>query len=87
MRCTHDDMMRRYNHTTLAVVRKSNFFGALLLTAFLAAGIRDDLSDLNDQIARMAANEPALKRVLLESGTAFEELVKAAKDWKAAHWD
>jgi hypothetical protein len=31
--------------------------------------------------------EPALKRALLESGGAFEELVKAAKDWEAAHRD
>ncbi|KRR01029.1 hypothetical protein CQ12_27350 [Bradyrhizobium jicamae] len=29
--------------------------------------------------------EPALKRALLESGAAFEEQVKAAKDWEAAH--
>jgi hypothetical protein len=29
--------------------------------------------------------EPALKRALLESGAAFEEMVKAAKDWEAAH--
>ena len=31
--------------------------------------------------------EPALKRALLESGGAFEELVKAARDWEAAHRD
>jgi hypothetical protein len=31
--------------------------------------------------------DPALKRALLESGAAFEELVKAAKDWEAAHRD
>ena len=31
--------------------------------------------------------EPALKRALLESGGAFEALVKAAKDWEAAQRD
>ncbi len=31
--------------------------------------------------------EPALKRALLESGSAFEALVKAAKDWEAAQRD
>jgi hypothetical protein len=28
--------------------------------------------------------EPALKRALLESGGAFEAMVKAAKDWEIA---
>jgi hypothetical protein len=31
--------------------------------------------------------EPALKRALLEGGSAFEAMVQAAKDWEAAHRD
>jgi hypothetical protein len=68
--------------------------GALLLTAFLAAdaaNIDDPLHPRTRQLSTDAGAEqplePALKRALLESGAAFEELVKAAKDWEAAHRD
>jgi hypothetical protein len=47
---------------------------------------RADRMPLDDTGAEQPL-EPALKRALLESGAAFEELVKAAKDWEAAHRD
>ncbi|QHO74180.1 hypothetical protein ACH79_17630 [Bradyrhizobium sp. CCBAU 051011] len=54
--------------------------------ARLLKTVRADRMPLDD-----AGNEqpldPALKRALLESGAAFEELVKAAKDWEAARRD
>jgi hypothetical protein len=45
--------------------------------------VREDRMPLDDAGIEQAL-EPALKRALLESGAAFEELVKAAKDWEAA---
>jgi hypothetical protein len=48
--------------------------------------LREDRMPLEDTGAERPL-EPALKRALLESGGAFEELVKAAKDWEAAHRD
>jgi hypothetical protein len=54
--------------------------------ARLLEAVRADKMPLDD-----AGNEqplaPALKRALLESGAAFEALVKAAKGWEAAHRD
>jgi hypothetical protein len=46
--------------------------------------VREDRMPLDDAGIEQPL-EPALKRALLESGNAFEELVKAAKDWEAAH--
>src|SRR5437016_1944783 len=50
--------------------------------ARLMKAVRADRMPLDDAGAE-APLEPALKRALLESGAAFEELVKAAKDWEA----
>jgi hypothetical protein len=54
--------------------------------ARILEAVRADKMPLDD-----AGNEqplaPALKRALLESGAAFEALVKAAKGWEAAHRD
>jgi len=50
----------------------------------LMKAVRADKMPLDDTGAEQPV-EPALKRALLESGAAFEELVKAAKDWEAAH--
>src|SRR6478672_9033057 len=54
--------------------------------ARLMKAVREDRMPLDDTGAEEAL-EPTLKRALLESGGAFEELVKAAKDWEAAHRD
>jgi hypothetical protein len=54
--------------------------------ARLMKAVRADKMPLDDTGAEQPL-EPALKRALLESGAAFEELVKAAKDWEAAHRD
>jgi len=48
--------------------------------------VREDRMPLDDAGIEQPL-EPALKRALLESGGAFEELVKAAKDWEVAHRD
>jgi hypothetical protein len=50
----------------------------------LMKAVREDRMPLDDTGAEEAL-EPTLKRALLESGGAFEELVKAAKEWEAAH--
>jgi len=52
--------------------------------ARLMKAVREDRMPLDDTGAEEPL-EPALKRALLESGRAFEELVKDAKDWEAAH--
>src|SRR6476661_1714733 len=52
----------------------------------LMKAVREDRMPLDDTGAEEAL-EPKLKRALLESGGAFEELVKAAKDWEAAQRD
>jgi hypothetical protein len=52
----------------------------------LMKAVREDKMPLDDAGSEHPL-EPALKRALLESGAAFEELVKAAKDWEAAHRD
>jgi len=49
----------------------------------LMKAVREDRMPL-DEAGIEAPLEPALKRALLESGGAFEALVKAAKDWEAA---
>jgi hypothetical protein len=54
--------------------------------ARLMKAVREDKMPLDDTGAEQPL-EPALKRALLESGAAFEETVKAAKDWEAAHRD
>ena len=54
--------------------------------ARLMKAVRADRMPLDDA-GEEEPLEPALKRALLESGGAFEELVKAAKDWEAAHRD
>jgi hypothetical protein len=54
--------------------------------ARLMKAVRADKMPLDDTGAEQAL-EPALKRALLESGAAFEDSVKAAKDWEAAHRD
>ena len=54
--------------------------------ARLMKAVREDRMPLDDTGAEQSL-EPALKRALLESGAAFEESVKAAKDWEAAHRD
>ena len=51
--------------------------------ARLMKAVREDKMPLDDAGIEQPL-EPALKRALLESGAAFEELVKAAKDWEAA---
>ena len=52
--------------------------------ARLLKAVREDRMPLDDA-GNEQPLEPALKRALLESGAAFEELVRAAKDWEAAH--
>ena len=54
--------------------------------ARLMKAVREDRMPLDDAGEEQPL-EPALKRALLESGIAFEESVKAAKDWEAAHRD
>jgi hypothetical protein len=54
--------------------------------ARLMTAVREDRMPRDDNGIEQPL-EPALKRALLESGGAFEELVKAAKDWEAAHRD
>src|SRR3954454_11071112 len=54
--------------------------------ARLMRAVREDRMPLDDSGIEQPL-EPALKRALLESGGAFEELVKAAKDWETAHRD
>ncbi len=54
--------------------------------ARLMTAVREDRMPRDDNGIEQPL-EPALKRALLESGAAFEELVKAAKDWEAAHRD
>jgi hypothetical protein len=54
--------------------------------ARLMTAVRADRMPLDDA-GNEQPLEPALKRALLESGGAFEELVKAAKDWEAARRD
>ena len=54
--------------------------------ARLMTAVREDRMPLDDNGIEQPLG-PALKRALLESGGAFEELVKAAKDWEAAHRD
>ncbi len=49
----------------------------------LMKAVREDRMPL-DETGIEQPLEPALKRALLESGSAFEALVKAAKDWEAA---
>ena len=51
--------------------------------ARLMKAVREDRMPLDDAGIEQPL-EPGLKRALLESGNAFEELVKAAKDWEAA---
>jgi hypothetical protein len=50
----------------------------------LMKAIREDKMPL-DEAGVESPLEPALKRALLESGGAFEQLVQAAKDWETAH--
>ena len=52
----------------------------------LLKALRADKMPLDDA-GNEVPLEPALKRALLESGTAFEALVKAAKDWETAQRD
>ena len=52
----------------------------------LMTAVREDRMPRDDNGIEQPL-EPALKRALLESGGAFEELVQAAKDWEAAHRD
>ncbi len=52
----------------------------------LMKAVREDRMPL-DETGIEQPLEPALKRALLESGSAFEALVKAAKDWEAAQRD
>ena len=54
--------------------------------ARLMTAVREDRMPRDDNGIEQPLG-PALKRALLESGGAFEELVKAAKDWEAAHRD
>jgi hypothetical protein len=54
--------------------------------ARLMKAVREDKMPLDDTGAEQPL-EPTLKRALLESGAAFEEMVKAAKDWEAARRD
>jgi len=53
----------------------------------LMTAVREDRMPLEEDSGIEQPLEPALKRALLESGGAFEQLVKAAKDWEAAHRD
>jgi hypothetical protein len=50
----------------------------------LMAALREDRMPLDESGIEQPL-EPALKRALLESGGAFEESVRAAKDWEVAH--
>ncbi len=52
----------------------------------LMKAVREDRMPL-DETGIEQPLEPALKRALLESGSAFEALVKAAKEWEAAQRD
>ena len=52
----------------------------------LMKAVREDRMPL-DETGIEQPLEPALKRALLESGGAFEALVKAAKEWEAAQRD
>ena len=52
----------------------------------LMKAVREDRMPMDDNGIDQPL-EPALKRALLEAGGAFEELVKAAKEWEAAHRD
>ena len=52
----------------------------------LMKAVREDRMPL-DEAGIEQPLEPALKRALLESGSAFEELVQAAKQWEAARHD
>src|SRR5215211_3279252 len=52
----------------------------------LMTALREDRMPLDDSGIEQPL-EPALKRALLEGGAAFEDSVKAAKDWEAAHPD
>src|SRR5437870_829205 len=52
----------------------------------LMKAVREDRMPL-DEAGIEQPLEPALKRALLESGSAFEALVKAAKEWEAAQRD
>ncbi|MBR0718112.1 hypothetical protein [Bradyrhizobium liaoningense] len=54
--------------------------------ARLMAAVREDRMPLDDSGIEQLL-DPALKRALLESGGAFEESVKAAKEWEGAHRD
>jgi len=54
--------------------------------ARLMKAVREDRMPL-DETGIEQPLEPAMKRALLESGSAFEALVKAAKDWEAAQRD
>jgi hypothetical protein len=52
----------------------------------LMKAVREDRMPIEDNGIEQPL-EPALKRALLESGGAFEESVKSAKAWEAAHRD
>ena len=52
----------------------------------LMTAVREERMPLDESGIEQSL-EPGLKRALLESGEAFEELVTAAKDWEAAHPD
>src|SRR6516164_2579410 len=52
--------------------------------ARLMAAVREDKMPLDDSGIEDPL-DPALKRALLQSGGAFEDSVKAARDWEAAH--
>ncbi|TMH87026.1 MAG: hypothetical protein E6H42_12580 [Betaproteobacteria bacterium] len=52
----------------------------------LMKAVREDRMPL-DEAGIEQPLEPGLKRALLESGSAFEALVKAAKEWEAAQRD
>jgi hypothetical protein len=49
----------------------------------LMKAVRSDKMPIDDFGMEQPLNPP-LKRALLEAGGAFEELVKAAKDWESA---
>jgi hypothetical protein len=50
----------------------------------LMQAVREDRMPLDDSGVEQPL-EPAQKRALLESGATFEILLKAAKEWEAAH--
>ena len=54
--------------------------------ARLLKAVRGDKMPLDDA-GNEQPLEPELKRALLESGAAFEQVVEAAKDWEAGHRD